>query len=151
VDSRAVSIELYETYFHELNLTIKAPKKDTCYTCDELKMSISLAEKESRVMFEKHLATHHNLADAAYLPKARDKEAAVKDESKVTLTFDMQQCLPTPMMETLNAFCKQVLITYNLTIHDCKSGQAYCNMWREETTSRGKIELHLVSLSIPLT
>jgi hypothetical protein len=24
-------------------------------------------------------------------------------------------------------------------------------MWREETTSRGKIELHLVSLSIPLT
>jgi hypothetical protein len=45
-------------------------------------MSISPAEGESKVIFEEDLVIHHNLADAAYLSKARDKEAAVKNESK---------------------------------------------------------------------
>jgi hypothetical protein len=72
-------------------LAIKTPQKDTSHTCDKLKMSISFAVGESKVRFDKDLATHHNLADAAYLSEARDKEATVRDESKVTPTFDTQQ------------------------------------------------------------
>jgi hypothetical protein len=36
-------------------------------------------------------------------------KAAVKDESEVTLAFDMQRCLPTPMLKMSVVFYKQVL------------------------------------------
>jgi hypothetical protein len=44
---------------------------------------------KKKVRFEKNLATHHDLADAAYLSKARNMEAAVKDESKVTQIINL--------------------------------------------------------------
>jgi hypothetical protein len=87
VDSRVVSRQLYESYFHELNLAIKTPKKDTCYICDKFQTIVSLTEEESKVRFEKNLTTHHDLADIAYLSKAR--EAAAKDESKVTQIINL--------------------------------------------------------------
>lgn len=65
------------------------------------------------------------------MSKARDKEAAVRYESKVTLTFDMQYCLPTPTLETSIAFYKRDLCTrtYNWTIDGCKSGHMDWYMW----------------------
>jgi hypothetical protein len=59
VDSRAVSRELCKSNFHELNLAVKTPRKDTCYTCDKLKKIVFIARGESKARFEKDLAAHH--------------------------------------------------------------------------------------------
>jgi hypothetical protein len=82
---------------------------------------ISLSEEESKVRFEKDLATLHNLADAAYLSKARHKEDAVKEESNVAWTL-----VPSYSYSgNVNCSYKRVLWPYNLTIRDSKSGRAY--------------------------
>lgn len=92
---------------------------------------------ESNTELKEKLKQHHNEADLAYVAQANDKEASKTDPAKKTVTFDMQQCLPTPLVESSLAFYKRQLWTFNLTIHDCDEDQAFCYMWHEALAKRG--------------
>nr|CAH7752952.1 unnamed protein product [Callosobruchus chinensis] len=87
------------------------------------------------------LAQHHLEADLGYTSKSADKEFSRNDPSKKTITFDLQQCLPTPDVHNSIAFYKRQLWTFDLTVHDCDTGQAYAYIWHEALAKRGGNEL----------
>lgn len=134
-----VSRRLFETLFHEMNLAIKKPKIDTCATCDRLVLQIKTGNETANL--QKQLDEHHKLAEIAYDAKKTDKLLSQSDKARKTITFDMQQCLPTPFVQSSVAFYKRQLWTYNLTVHDCDTGQAYCYLWHEGIAGRGANEV----------
>lgn len=139
---QSVSRQLYEFFFHELNFTIKALKKDTFYMCDKNKY-ISYWRRTWSKVWEGYLA------DVAYLSKTREKETAIKDDSKVTPIFDMQQCLPSSLRMSI-AFCKRVLCNCKSITTNVVRYTAICGVRKQLV--EGQIKSHIVDkylLSMP--
>uniref|UniRef100_A0A1Y1N893 DUF7869 domain-containing protein n=1 Tax=Photinus pyralis TaxID=7054 RepID=A0A1Y1N893_PHOPY len=137
-----INRKMYEKIFHELNISIKKPKKDTCGTCDKMKMKISMCKSEDETAkLKEELSEHHLKADQGYSSKDRDKTFTKTSEDTKTITFDLQQCLPTPDLQSGESFYKRQLWTFNLTVHDCDNSQAYCYLWYESLAKRGGNEI----------
>lgn len=137
-----VGRNIYEREFHKLNLKFKPPKTDRCHKCEVLKIEIDVTnDTEKKEQLKLSQAKHHNDADLAYRSKQLDKEKAKQDPSFACCTFDLQQCLPTPFVETSVSFYKRKYWTYNLTVHDCASGEASCFLWHESIALRGANEI----------
>lgn len=103
-------------------------------TCDRLTMANKVNFQEN---ISNELKKHQNQADLAYAMKSKDKELSKNDEKLHTITFDMQQCLPAPVISSSLTLNKRQLWTYNLTIHDCDNGQGHCFLWNETVGNRG--------------
>jgi len=136
-----VSRWIYEREFHSLNLCIKPIKIDTCKTCDKLETAVTYAtttETKTAAKYEQEL--HHRKAEKARNQKTEDIKQ-LSDETKRVIVFDLQQCLPTPYLQTSIVFYLRQLWVYNLTIHDCGSGRSVHNMWHEGEAERGANEI----------
>lgn len=126
-----------------MGIKFKKPSLDTCNTCDTLKMQIEMSNKNHTdrsvtESLEQKLIEHQTKADEAYEAKRIDKSFSISKKSTVqTFTFDLQQCLPTPMLRTSTSFYKRSLWTYNLTVHECSTNEAFCYMWHEAVSKRG--------------
>ena len=70
-----------------------------------------------------------------------DVALAKLDPTVLVISFNLQQTLPSPSLSTNVVFYKRQLWTYNLGIHDGKSGQACMHMWHEAVASRGSDEV----------
>lgn len=114
-----VSRTIYEREFHKLKHAYKKPSVDTCHKCDVLHMQIKVAEQskddECLLTSKSALTLHQSAADLAYSTKANDKLIANNDSTKKCYSFDLQQCLPTPFLQTSVVFYKRQLWTFNLT------------------------------------
>lgn len=135
-----VSCCIFEREFHNMKLCIKKPKVDTCARCDKLTLKIQLGGDETETLKEQ-LKDHQIKADAAYDSKKCDKLMTKADDTMKTITFDLQQCLPTPIVNSSVAFYLRQLWTFNLTVHDCDSGQPKCFLWHEGIAARGANEI----------
>ncbi|CAH2001868.1 unnamed protein product [Acanthoscelides obtectus] len=136
-DHVVISRTKFEEIFHTLNIGIKKPSKDTCGKCDCLRMKITLTSNvEEKLKYQHELDTHQKQADDYYKLKAEDKRLSKIDPTTKTVTFDLQQCLPTPKVSTGISFYLRQLWTFNLTVHDCDNDQAYCFMWHEAIAGR---------------
>jgi len=133
-----VNRKFYETQFHDLNLAIKVPNKDTCMTCDRL---ITLNSNQDKPELSVALKVHQEQADLAYSMKKENKLISKENPQHQTFTLDLQQCLPTTVITSSLAFYKRQLWTYNLTIHNCDSNQAFCYLWNETLANRGANEV----------
>ncbi|XP_055859195.1 uncharacterized protein LOC129921411 [Episyrphus balteatus] len=133
------SISTYSKIFKTMNIKFKKPKLDTCHRCEILKtkLEIGAEDEDAKSQLLKEQEEHHKLADLAYKSKSKDKDTGRNDNSIKVYTFDLQQCLPTPFLRTNISFYKRQLWTYNLTLHDCVTNQAYCYMWDESVANRG--------------
>lgn len=155
ISAKPVSRWSYEREFHRLGLSFKPPHVDTCKTCDRLHNAVChTANAEEKTKLEKELELHHRKAEKAFNAKTEDLQKA-KDESNVLISFDLQQCLPTPHIATSVVYYKRQLWTYNLTMHDCNSKESHNFMWHEGIAGRGanQIGSALVTyiLSLPST
>lgn len=150
-----VSRTVYSEIFHQMNLSFKQPKLDTCSKCDQLHLKIRAeTDPDVKGILQIELDSHQAQADEAYEKKRVDKEESVKNsQTKKTLVFDLQQCLPTPYLNSSVAFYKRQLWTFNLTVHDTNAKLAHCYMWHESISGRGGNQIasclyrHLCNLS----
>lgn len=148
-----VSRWIYEREFHKLDLKIKPFKIDTCHTCDKLAIAIGYSKtEEERQKNLKLQEEHHCNWEKARDQKIADNELAKNDKKKHVITFDLQQCLPTPFLNTSIVFYKRQLWVYNLTIHVSGTNDSIHNMWDESEAARGAnqvgsaLYIHLMSL-----
>lgn len=134
--SNPVCRNIYEREFHKMKLSFKAPKVDTCHKCDTFAMKLKVSTEEEKTEIDEEMKKHHEEADKAYEMKRRDKERCKIDTSRC-YTFDLQQCLPTPLVNSSVSFYKRQLWTYNLTMHETTQSKVRCYMWHEAEGGRG--------------
>ena len=91
------------------------------------------------VKAEKEL--HLRKAEAALKAKNDSREKAKKDDSVVSIVFDLQKTLPTPTLTCTKVFYARQLWTYNLCVHNLGTGNANMYMWDESRASRGCQEI----------
>ena len=132
-----VSKTIFKKVFDTMNLSFKKPSVDTCSKCDSINMKLKYTSGEQATNLTKTLQEHQEAFKAAYEEKKKDKQLAQSCDDVMVITFDLQQCLPTPHLQTNVAFYKRQLWTYNLTIHDLKTNKAFCYMWPECEGNRG--------------
>ncbi len=121
-----------------LNFCIHRPKTDTCKTCDTLKVQIEIEEDEAKLdqlKGEKEL--HLCMTEHSYQQLKEDSALAKSNPDVLTITFDLQQSLPTPVLSTNIVFYKRQLWTYNLGIHNCGTETGHMYIWHEGIASRG--------------
>ena len=140
-----------DIFYKNYNYSFKPPSKDTCKTCDMLHTQIK-AEREKpetsknieklRADEEKH-EKHIAESNKARQTLQSDQTDPKADQSKVTITFDLQKTLPTPKLTTGIAYYKRQLWVYNLGIHvfQNEDDKAYMFMWHEGLASRGAQEV----------
>ncbi len=134
-----VSRWIFEKEFHELGLKIKSYKVDTCNTCDKLAAQVMYASnEEEKTLKIQEQQVHHSTWEAAQKKKSEDAKEAKRNKKFEVVVFDLQQCLPTPHLQTSVVFYKrQQPWVYNLTLHTCSNGKSIHSMWREGEGERG--------------
>ncbi|KAK3918310.1 Proline--tRNA ligase [Frankliniella fusca] len=121
-----VSYSSYRRIFKKMGLKFKAPKSDTCATCDSFVVSIKAADGEEK----ERLTQEHE----------RHKKRL--------------QCLPVPDLPTGKVYYARQLYAYNLTIVHGK--KTHCYMWAEHEARRGANEIasclfHHITKELPST
>ena len=119
-----------------------SPKSDTCKVCDNYKVQTDAESDDSKkaiLMGEWDL--HKAKAERAYQQLKEDTALSRSRSDLEVLTFDLEQSLPTPVLTTNVAFYKRQLWTYNVGIHNCKTGGACMHMFHEGIASRGSHEI----------
>ncbi|KAK3922474.1 Replicase polyprotein 1a [Frankliniella fusca] len=133
-----VSRWVFEKEFENMGLKIKPYKMDTCNTCDKLACEIMYAkDEEQRAVKLQEQQNHHTCWEEALDNKHKDIQEAKSNDKVEVVVFDMQQCLPTPHLQTSVVFYKRQLWVYNLTLHICSSDKSVHNMWHEGEGERG--------------
>ena len=110
--------------------------------CDEMKVKV---DAETNPVMKQQLSgeweLHKLKAERAYQQLKEDGALAKSTSDVDTITFDLEQSLPTPVLTTNVVFYKRQLWTYNLGVHDCGTSKAYMHMWHEGIASRGSQEV----------
>ena len=118
------------------------PKTDTCKTCDSLKVQIEAEEDEAKLaQLKGKKELHLCMAERSYQRLKEDSALAKSNSDVLTITLDLQQSLPTPVLSTNVVFYKRQLWTYNLGIHNCGAETGHMHVWHEGVASRGS-EVH---------
>ena len=118
------------------------PKTDTCKTCDSLKVQIEAEEDEAKLaQLKGKKELHLCMAERTYQQLKEDSALAKSNSDVLTITLDLQQSLPTPVLSTNVVFYKRQLWTYNLGIHNCGAETGHMHVWHEGVASRGSQEI----------
>lgn len=142
----------YRKIFNEeFNLAFHHPANDTCAKCDRLnlrlrsynKTNLTENELQEKITIENELNNHLEMAQNCYENKKKDKERSKLDSSYVTISFDLEKCLPTPFLRNGISFYKRQLWVYNLTLYktDHMGNEGICFLWDETKAGRGGQEI----------
>ncbi|KAF2892252.1 hypothetical protein ILUMI_13922 [Ignelater luminosus] len=100
-----VSLHKFRRIFtEEYNITFKAPKSDSCSTCDSIYVSLRDAKPKNDVPRIEQLNTeldlHHRKAQAVQKAIANASKEVSENPGTYAITFDLPQALPTPKLYT---------------------------------------------------
>lgn len=116
----------------------------TCNECDKYDMLMKTAiDEETRVEAETYKNNHLEMTEASYKEKQKDKCLSNSNSYTSTISFDLQKCLPTPMLLNGVSFYKRQLQTLNLTLYETTENQSrpICYLWNETIAARGGQEI----------
>lgn len=130
-----VSRTYFSNIFRTMCLAFKHPSVNTCNKCVSFSSTIKFAQEPELCQLKTSFNLHKSEAEFAYTCKKKDKSSDTNE--KRTYCFDLQQCLPTPILTSNTVFYKRQLRTFNLTVYDCFLKQATCYMWHEAEGGRG--------------
>ena len=139
-----VSEWVYRITFNEcFNLSFGTPKTDTCKTCDLYKVRVEVVANDEHELMQTlgEWDLHETKAERAYQSLREDIALTQSNTKWDLLTFDLEQALATPILTTSVVFYKRQLWTYNLGIHDGRTGSACMHTWHEGVASRGSNEV----------
>ena len=107
--------------------SLLSPKTDACKTCDTFKVQIDGEKDEVKsAQLRAELDLHLCKAERSYQVLKEVTALSRIDANILTITFDLQQSLPTPMLSTNVVFYKRQLWTF--IIHVCISETFYVGM-----------------------
>lgn len=124
------SQSLYEKVFRkDFNLSFKHPRKDTCHTCDRLKVELKAAEEtknEEQLKVKKlNQELHHRKVELARSEMKKDIESS-KEERATIISLDLQKVMLLPRLTAGVVYYKRQLSCYNLGIHSFKMTLVQC-------------------------
>lgn len=141
----ALKEAIYRKIFvEEFNMSFKKPNNDTCQQCDKYEMIMkSTTDEETREFAKIDKIKHLEMAEESYEEKKKDKYLSKTNSKVLTISFDLQKCLPTPMLMNGVSFYKRQLWTLNLTMYETTIDQSrpICYLWDETIAARGGQEI----------
>lgn len=84
----------------------------------------SATNEETRIEAEANKNKHLEMAEASYKEKQKDKDLSNYNSNITTISFDLQKCLPTPMLLNGVSFYKRQLWTLILTLYETTENQS---------------------------
>ena len=95
----------------------KSPQKDTCKTCDVLKIKIEATDedKDQQKRLQEQLLSHRVRAGNIF--DNRKKCIRNADDRTKVITFDLEKTLPLPLLRTNEVYYSRQLCLYNFGIH----------------------------------
>lgn len=99
------------------------------------------ASDEVQRRLQSELLLHQRKAERTYHQLQEDTALSQSDPDTQTITFDLQQSLPTPLLTVNVVYYKRQLWTFNLGVHCCRTGIGHMHMWSESEGSRGSQEI----------
>ena len=137
-----LSKKIYRQVFAATGLKFKNPQLDTCHKCNEFAARLKFETDENikqQLLVQKE--KHEEAAELAYQTKENDKKKAKESDGLMEVnSFDLQQCLPIPLLNSSVAFYKRPLWIFNLTINSTLSN-TQCYMWHEAIGKRDANEI----------
>ena len=125
-----------------ITFNVSRPKSDTCKTCDSLKVRLEAeTSPEVQRQLQSELLLHQRKAERTYHQLQEDSALSQSDSDTLTITFDLQQSLPTPLLTVNVVYYKRQLWTFNLGVHCCRTGVGHMHMWDEKEGSRESQEI----------
>lgn len=121
----------------EFNMSFFLPKKDLCDVCHKYENSLP----EGKLIMEEEYQRHIENKSLARNLKNADKEKAKEHASFCAAVFDLQQVLAVPKTEVGVAYYKLKMSTFNFTVFNLASKEAFCYMWHECIGKRGSSEI----------
>ena len=137
---------LYDKVFRrDFNLSFRPPRKDTCRTCDSLKIQIQVAEESNSVEEIARLKSsqelHHRRVDCARDTIQLDERSSKAENGPNVITFVLQKVMLLPELTTGEVYYKRQLSCYNFGMHDFSFGTGAMHVWDETVASRGAQEV----------
>ena len=142
----------------EFNLGFGQPRSDTCVECDALHMQLQSASEQEKEDIQSQLDKHHREAEAAYAQLNADKQTAKESwkgkvrefsseiescsvEATDMYSFDLEQNLPCPNIQSSEVFYMRQMWLYNFGINDSVDETATMMVWAENQGKRGSCEV----------
>ena len=142
-----VKSSYYRTIFNtKFNIDFHVPKSDRCDRCEEFKVkqneNIEITAEEKKLQGE-----HLFEKNAMRQEKKSDKLSITTDESKLLVTYDLENVITLPKAEVGSFFYKRKLTLYNLTAMT-STKQGYCSIWTEVMSGRNGNDIASAFISI---
>ena len=121
-NKEVVQWSTFQRVFHEMNLSLYAPKKDQCDMCSQYSVG-SLLQSEYDAHQERKVIARNE--------KSKDKEQGKADPTFRCYTMDVQSVLLAPRLHVSTTDYKTKLKVHNYTIYNQVTEDVTCFLWNE--------------------
>lgn len=137
-----ISLSMYRHIFNtRFNIAFHKPIKDQCDLCYAFKNASEDEKQKTQVIYNNHIENK----TLALESKEKDIKLAQenKGENFLAACFDLKEVLMTPKAFESSLYYKRRLNTFNFSIFNLGTSDAYCYIWNESVSGRGASEIKL--------
>ena len=139
-DNTPVSLNIYRSIFNtNFNLSFHKPMKDLCDLCTSYKNASENEKVKLKEKYENHIKNKNFARENKETDKTYDKEN--EDSAFTAACFDLEEVLITSKAFESSMYYKRRLNTFNFSVYNFGSSEAYCYVWNESVSGRGACEI----------